>query len=181
MLQQSVYQMMMMTEDRRWMSIPTLSQTWTVDEPRSAMCVQSVDVHVSCSSHSRRAVSCVLHRPPSQVIHCIVWYSKKRFFRERISRRDDNNNKRPVTHPCTGEREHKVQTEAKGERALFKSSQDTARPRPPPETSAGTSTVPQPERRRRGASGADRPPTHTRRVRTRSKSFSQPEKEGCFF
>ena len=56
----------------------------------------------------RRAVSCVLHRPPSQVIHCIVWYSKKRFFRERISRRDDNNNKRPVTHPCTGGREHKV-------------------------------------------------------------------------
>ena len=31
---------------------PTLSQAWTVDEPRSAMCVQSVDVHVSCSSHS---------------------------------------------------------------------------------------------------------------------------------
>ena len=31
---------------------PTLSQAWTVDEPRSAICVQSVDVHVSCSSHS---------------------------------------------------------------------------------------------------------------------------------
>ena len=30
---------------------PTLSQTWTVNESRSAMCVQSVDVHVSCSSH----------------------------------------------------------------------------------------------------------------------------------
>ena len=31
---------------------PTLSQAWTVDELRSAMCVRSVDVHVSCSSHS---------------------------------------------------------------------------------------------------------------------------------
>lgn len=31
---------------------PTLRQTWTVDEPRSAICVQNVDVHVSCSSHS---------------------------------------------------------------------------------------------------------------------------------
>ena len=31
---------------------PTLSQTWTVDEPASAMCVQSVDAHMSCSSHS---------------------------------------------------------------------------------------------------------------------------------
>jgi hypothetical protein len=31
---------------------PTLSQTWTVDEPVSAICVQSVDAHMSCSSHS---------------------------------------------------------------------------------------------------------------------------------
>lgn len=30
---------------------PTLSQTWTVDEPASAICVQSVDAHMSCSSH----------------------------------------------------------------------------------------------------------------------------------
>ena len=38
----------------RWMCgiQPTLSRTWTMDEPRSAMCVQNVDVHVSCSSHS---------------------------------------------------------------------------------------------------------------------------------
>ena len=36
----------------RRMSEPTLSQTWTAYKPRSAMCVQSVDVHVSCSSHS---------------------------------------------------------------------------------------------------------------------------------
>ena len=35
-----------------WMFEPTLSQAWTVDKPRSAMCVQNVDVHVSCSSHS---------------------------------------------------------------------------------------------------------------------------------
>ena len=40
-------------EDKFWMDVkPTLSQAWTVDEPRSAICVQSVDVHVSCSSHS---------------------------------------------------------------------------------------------------------------------------------
>ena len=39
--------------ESHWMDVkPTLSQTWTVDEPRSAICVQSVDVHVSCSSHS---------------------------------------------------------------------------------------------------------------------------------
>ena len=31
---------------------PTLSQTWTVDKPQSAICVQSVDAHMSCSSHS---------------------------------------------------------------------------------------------------------------------------------
>ena len=31
---------------------PTLSQTWTMDEPESAICVQSVDAHMSCSSHS---------------------------------------------------------------------------------------------------------------------------------
>lgn len=31
---------------------PTLSQTWAVDEPVPAMCVQSVDDHMSCSSHS---------------------------------------------------------------------------------------------------------------------------------
>jgi hypothetical protein len=31
---------------------PTLSQTWTPDEPASAICVQSVDAHMSCSSHS---------------------------------------------------------------------------------------------------------------------------------
>ena len=31
---------------------PTLSQTWTPDEPGSAICVQSVDAHMSCSSHS---------------------------------------------------------------------------------------------------------------------------------
>ena len=41
-----------MQEQKPLMEVkPTLSQTWTVDEPRSAMCVQSVDVHVSCSSH----------------------------------------------------------------------------------------------------------------------------------
>merc|ERR1719491_678971 len=27
-------------------------QTWTVDKPQSAICVQSVDAHMSCSSHS---------------------------------------------------------------------------------------------------------------------------------
>ena len=31
---------------------PTLSQTWTADKPASAICVQSVDAHMSCSSHS---------------------------------------------------------------------------------------------------------------------------------
>ena len=31
---------------------PTLSQTWAVDEPAPAICVQSVDAHMSCSSHS---------------------------------------------------------------------------------------------------------------------------------
>ena len=37
----------------QWMDAkPTLSQTWTVDEPVSAICVQSVDAHMSCSSHS---------------------------------------------------------------------------------------------------------------------------------
>ena len=42
-----------MPRKKTWMNVqPTLSQTWTVDKPRSAMCVQSVDVHVSCSSHS---------------------------------------------------------------------------------------------------------------------------------
>ena len=30
---------------------PTLSQVWKQDELISAICVQSVDVHVSCSSH----------------------------------------------------------------------------------------------------------------------------------
>ena len=38
---------------RSWMDDkPTLSQTWTVDKPQSAICVQSVDAHMSCSSHS---------------------------------------------------------------------------------------------------------------------------------
>ena len=31
---------------------PSLNQTWRVDEPRSAICVQSVDARMSCSSHS---------------------------------------------------------------------------------------------------------------------------------
>ena len=36
-----------------WMDVqPTLSQTWKDDERRSAICVQSVDAHMSCSSHS---------------------------------------------------------------------------------------------------------------------------------
>ena len=30
---------------------PTLSQIWKRDKLISAICVQSVDVHVSCSSH----------------------------------------------------------------------------------------------------------------------------------
>ena len=30
---------------------PTLKQVWKQDELISAICVQSVDVHVSCSSH----------------------------------------------------------------------------------------------------------------------------------
>ena len=30
---------------------PTLSQVWKQDELISAICVQSVDVHMSCSSH----------------------------------------------------------------------------------------------------------------------------------
>ena len=38
---------------KSWMDVkPTLSQTWNVDKPHSARCVQSVDVQVSCSSHS---------------------------------------------------------------------------------------------------------------------------------
>lgn len=37
---------------------PTLSQTWTVEEPRSAICVQCVDVHVSCSSHFEINTDC---------------------------------------------------------------------------------------------------------------------------
>ncbi len=36
-----------------WMDVkPSLNQTWRVDEPRSAICVQSVDARMSCSSHS---------------------------------------------------------------------------------------------------------------------------------
>ena len=31
---------------------PTLSQAGTLDGPASAICVQSVDAHMSCSSHS---------------------------------------------------------------------------------------------------------------------------------
>ena len=35
-----------------WMDVsPTLSQTWPLAVPVAAMCVQNVDVHVSCSSH----------------------------------------------------------------------------------------------------------------------------------
>ena len=30
---------------------PTLTQTWTCNKHMSAICVQNVDVHVSCSSH----------------------------------------------------------------------------------------------------------------------------------
>ena len=30
---------------------PTLSQIWNRDKLNSAICIQSVDVHVSCSSH----------------------------------------------------------------------------------------------------------------------------------
>ncbi len=41
-----------LTQVRGRMVKPTLSQTWTLDEPVSAMCVQSVDAHMSCSSHS---------------------------------------------------------------------------------------------------------------------------------
>ena len=38
---------------RGWMDVmPTLSQTWPLAAPVAAMCVQNVDVHVSCSSHS---------------------------------------------------------------------------------------------------------------------------------
>ena len=38
---------------RSWMDDkPTLSQTWAVDKPQPAICVQSVDAHMSCSSHS---------------------------------------------------------------------------------------------------------------------------------
>ncbi len=31
---------------------PTLSQTWAVNKSQPAICVQSVDAHMSCSSHS---------------------------------------------------------------------------------------------------------------------------------
>ena len=36
---------------RRMKVKPTLSQTWTRDKLASAICVQSINVHVSCSSH----------------------------------------------------------------------------------------------------------------------------------
>jgi len=31
---------------------PTLKQAWAADKPLPAICVQNVDVHVSCSSHN---------------------------------------------------------------------------------------------------------------------------------
>ena len=31
---------------------PTLSQTWALNKSEPAICVQSVDAHMSCSSHS---------------------------------------------------------------------------------------------------------------------------------
>ena len=38
---------------RSWMDDkPTLSQTWAVNKSQPAICVQSVDAHMSCSSHS---------------------------------------------------------------------------------------------------------------------------------
>ena len=43
---------MPLIRDQRMDAKPTLSQTWTVDKPVSAICVQSVDAHMSCSSHS---------------------------------------------------------------------------------------------------------------------------------
>ena len=74
---------------------PTLKQVWKQDELISAICVQSVDVHVSCSSHGISESELVLHRPLSQMIHCIVLYLV--FRQERPSA-----NKRMADSPSRG-------------------------------------------------------------------------------
>ena len=67
-----------------WMDVkPTLSQTWT----RLGGLVRNMRSKCRCSYvlqfTFRHAVSCVLHRPPSQVIHCTVLFSTWFFSYER--------------------------------------------------------------------------------------------------
>ena len=54
---------------RSWMDDkPIPRQTWAVDEPQPAICVQRVGAHMSCSSHSDAQFSAPCTDPPSQVI-----------------------------------------------------------------------------------------------------------------
>jgi len=50
---------------------PTLSQTWPQEKLAAAMCVQDVDVQGVLQFTLIHAVGCALHRPTSQVIHCL--------------------------------------------------------------------------------------------------------------
>ena len=49
----------------------------------------------------RRAVSCVLHRPPSQVIHCIVLFFQS-FAKNKFCSVSEKQRFKSVSHPVTG-------------------------------------------------------------------------------
>ena len=93
----------------------------------------------------RRAVSCVLHRPPSQVIHCIVLYLKACLPGESASPKKHHE----ITHPIAGST--KV-TRERGGRSLsgrpptgcYRSTAPQSRAGPP--NGRGTLTAPQTRR-----------------------------------
>ena len=93
----------------------------------------------------RRAVRCVLHRPPSQVIHCAAWSLRLRFVRSRGENRSKSNNRRSTNSTREGEEQREARSrEGGGGRS---SSGYGTRPTSPKTRSQGYRTSALPARR----------------------------------
>ena len=76
---------------------PTLSQTWAVNKSQPAICVQSVDAHMSCSSHSDAQFAAFFIDPrakwsTAQYFQKVVDHNRPKFNRRLQSSSRESNN-----------------------------------------------------------------------------------------
>jgi len=108
---------------------PTLSQTWTADKPASAICVQSVDAHMSCSSHSDAQLAAFFIDPRAKwsTVQCCHFRQKPLSRQARASRQLYDWD----VLSFTGKSKRVFSTEFESRRALARPTRRRRRPRRP--------------------------------------------------